>query len=64
MFNFQQAMSMIQQIQNPQQMLQKMGLPQEAVRDPNAAADYLLQSGKVTQQHIDQVKQMYQMFKR
>ena len=65
MFNFQQAMNFIQQVQNPQQMLQSMGVPKECMGSPKETADYLLQSGKVSQQQIDQATQMYQqMFKR
>lgn len=58
--NFQQAMNFIQNIRNPQQMLQKMGLPQDCMNSPQDAANYLLKSGKVTQQQIDQASQMYQ----
>ena len=65
MFNFQQAMSFIQQAQNPQQILQRMGVPKECMGSPKDTADYLLQSGKVSQQQIEQATQMYQqMFKR
>ena len=65
MFNMQYAMNMIQQMKNPQQMLQKMGIPQECLNNPQDVAQYLLQNGKVTQQHIDQATSMYQqMFRK
>lgn len=65
MFNFQNAMNMIQQLQNPQQILQRMGVPQDCINSPEDTANYLLKSGKVTQEQIDQANQMYQkMFRR
>jgi hypothetical protein len=54
-----QAMNFINQIRNPQQFLQGMGIPQEFIKSPDDAAQYLLQNGKVTQQQIDQAKQMF-----
>ena len=63
--NPQMLMSMIQQIKNPQQMLQKMGIPQEAMNSPQDVANYLLNNGKVNQNQIDQAKSMYQqMFRK
>ena len=65
MFNFQQAMNMIQQIQNPQQFLLSMGIPQEHMESPDSVAQYLLNNGKVNQQQIQQANMMYQsMFRR
>lgn len=65
MFNFQKAMQMIQQFQNPQQMLSRMGIPQDHMSDPQSVAKYLLDNGKVNQQQIQQAQSMYQqMFKR
>lgn len=60
MFNFQQAMNMIQQIQNPQQFLLSMGIPQEHMESPDSVAQYLLNNGKVNQQQIQQANMMYQ----
>ena len=60
MFNFQQAMQMMQQFQNPQQMLQRMGIPQEHIGSPQSVEQYLLNSGRISQQQIEQAKNMYQ----
>ena len=60
MINFQNAMAMIQAIKNPQQMLANMGIPQEHLSSPDSAAQYLLNSGRVNQQQIQQASQMYQ----
>lgn len=61
MFNFQAFMNAMQ---NPQQVLMKMGIPKENMQSPQQVAQYLLDNGKVTQQQIDQANQMYQMFRR
>ena len=58
--NFQYAMNMIQQLQNPQAMLQKMGIPKEVMTSPQDVAQYLLNNGKVTQEQIEQAGKMYQ----
>lgn len=61
--NFQNAMNFIKQVQNPQQMLAKMGIPQEVMSNPQNVAQYLLNNGKVSQQQIQQAQEMYrQMF--
>ena len=60
MFNFQQAMQMVQMFQNPQQALLNMGIPQEQMTNPQNVAQYLLDNGKVTQQQIQQASNMYQ----
>ena len=63
--NPQMLMSMIQSIKNPQQMIQNMGIPQEAMNSPQDVANYLLNNGKVNQNQIDQAKSMYQqMFRK
>lgn len=59
MFNFQAAMQMIQQIRNPQQFLQGMGIPNEVMKSPDDVAQYLLNNGKVTQQQIQQAKSIF-----
>ena len=65
MFNFQYAMNLIKQFQNPQGLLQKMGVPQEYMNDPQSVAQYLLDNGKVNQEQIKQAQSMYQqMFRR
>lgn len=47
--------------QNPQQLLQKYGIPQN-LNTPQSVADYLINNGKVTQQQINQANQMYRQF--
>lgn len=64
MFNFQQAMNLLQQMRNPQQMLQKMGIPQEHLNTPQDALQYLLNSGKINQGQIDQLNSLMSQFKR
>lgn len=65
MFNIQNAMQIINQIRNPQQMLVRMGIPQDKVQSPDSVAQYLLNNGRISQQQIDQAKTLYQqMFKR
>lgn len=62
---FQQFMS------NPQQVISRMGIPQQYARDPNGMIQYLMYSGKITQQQYNQaqsmarqlVPQFQQMFK-
>lgn len=44
--------------QNPQQILQRYGIPQDC-NTPESVAQYLLNSGKVSQQQINQANQMY-----
>ena len=62
MFNVQQAMQMIQQMQNnPQMILQKFGIPQD-LKSPNEVTQYLLNSGRVNQSHIDQARSIYKQF--
>lgn len=63
--NFQNMMAFMNQIKNPQQLLQRMGVPQNCLNSPQDAAQYLMQNGKVTQEQIDQANQLYsQIFKR
>jgi len=50
---------MINQLsQNPQQILQRFGIPQNC-NTPESVAQYLVNNGKVTQQQINQANQMY-----
>ena len=62
MVNIQQAMQIMQAMKNPQAFLSKMGLPQEVINSPQDAANYLMQSGKVSQAQIEQAKNMYKQF--
>lgn len=57
--NIQQAMQFVQQFRgNPQQVLQRFGIPQE-YNSPDSVAKYLLDNGKVTQQQIEQAKSFF-----
>lgn len=60
--NMQQMMQFMQAMRNPQQFLQKMGIPQESLSSPQEAAKYLMQTGRVTQQQIDQASSIYKQF--
>lgn len=64
MFNIQQAMRFAQLMQNPQQMLQKMGIPQEHLESPQDAMKYLIDNGRVTQDQINQISNLYNQFHR
>lgn len=65
MFNIQNAMQIINQIRNPQQILVRMGIPQDKMQSPDSVAQYLLNNGRISQQQIDQAKTLYQqMFKK
>ena len=58
--NLQNIMNFIQRIQNPQQFLQGMGIPQEHIESPQSVESYLLNSGKISQQQVEQAKRFYQ----
>lgn len=49
-------------MQNPNQMLSQMGIPQEYANDAQGAIQYLMNNGKITQQQYNnasnQLKQM------
>lgn len=64
MFNFQYLMNLAKQMQNPQQMLQRMGVPQEHLNSPQDAMKYLMDSGRVNQGQIDQMNSLLNQFKR
>jgi len=64
MINIQNVMNLVKQMQNPQQMLQNMGIPQEYLNSPDNAMKYLLDSGRVNQSQIDQMNALYNQFKR
>ena len=59
MFNIQNIMQFAKQMQNPQQMLQRMGIPQEHLNSPQDAMKYLLDSGRVNQSQIDQMNSLF-----
>ena len=52
LFQFQQFM------QNPQQVISRMGIPQQYARDPNGMIQYLMNSGKISQQQYNQAQSM------
>lgn len=64
MINIQNVMNLVKQMQNPQQMLQNMGIPQEYLNSPDNAMKYLLDSGRVNQSQIDQMNALYNQLKR
>ncbi len=57
-----QMMQLMQAMRNPQQFLQRMGIPQENLNSPQDVEKFLLDQGKINQQQIDQAKQMYKQF--
>ena len=67
MNNIGNIMGMVQQFKaNPMQFLlqKKLNLPQNVAMDnPQAIMDYLLQSGQINQQQINQAYQIAQRFK-
>ena len=64
MFNIQQAMNFMSQMRNPQQILQKMGIPQQYLNSPDNAMKYLIDSGRVTQDQVNSVINMVKQFNR
>ena len=55
-----QASQMMQQFQNPQQLLQRMmpGIPEGIRNDPNQLLQWMQQTGKVNPQMIQMARQM------
>lgn len=45
-------------MQNPGAVLQKIGLGPDALRDPQAAVQQLMNSGRMSQQQFNQFQQM------
>ena len=54
------ASQMMQQFQNPQQLLQKVlpGVPEGIRNDPNQIISWLQQNGKISEQQIQMARQM------
>lgn len=53
-----QMMQMLQgAMQNPQQILGKLGLGQDALQNPQAAVQQLMNSGRMTQQQFNSLQQ-------
>lgn len=48
----------MQAMQNPGAVLQKIGLGPEAMRDPQAAVQQLMNSGRMSQQQFNQIQQV------
>lgn len=63
--NIQQLMQTVTQMSsNPQAILQKYGVPQN-FKTPEEVAQYLMNSGRVSQEQVNQANNMYrQLFKR
>ena len=55
-----QASQMMQQFQNPQQLLQRVlpGVPEGIRNDPNQIISWLQQNGKISEQQIQMARQM------
>lgn len=55
-----QARQMMQQFQNPQQLISRMlpGVPAEIRNDPNQIISWLQQTGKITPEQIQKAQQM------
>ena len=55
-----QASQMMQQFQNPQQLLQRVlpGVPEGIRNDPNQIISWLQKNGKITDQQIRMAQQM------
>ena len=45
---------------NPLNMINKMNIPQEYMKDPNEAIQYLMNTGKLTQQQYNELNQISQ----
>ena len=59
-------MKMFQQFKsNPMQMLsRRFNIPQDIANDPNEILQHLINTNQVSQNQIDQISQMANMFKR
>ena len=66
--NIQQAMQRAQQLrsmmQNPQEIVRQFysDVPAEYQNDPDKILKYMIDSGRITQQQIDQVKRQLSQF--
>lgn len=57
-------MAMFQQfMQNPAQLMAKMGIPQGIQNDPNAVIQHLMDTGRINQAQYNQAQQMAQQMK-
>ena len=45
-------------MQNPTQMLKQMGLPSDALKNPQATLQQMMNSGKLNQNQFNQLQQM------
>lgn len=57
----QRVNEVAQQLQSPQQLVQKFfpDVPAEMQNDPNMIVKHLIDSGRITQQQVDQLRQMF-----
>ena len=61
MNNMMQMMQMLRgAMQNPAQLFQQHGLPADAMKNPEAAVQQLLNSGKISQQAVNAAQQSAQ----
>ena len=60
--NIGYLMNMVNQFQNnPQQILEKWGIPKE-YDSPESVTRYLMETGRVNQAQINQANQLYKLF--
>lgn len=62
MFNPQTVLQFKQFMNNPQAMLQKMGIPQGMQNNPQAIIQYLMDNGKLTQAQYSQLHAQAKQF--
>lgn len=58
MFNPQMFGQFQQFMQNLPSIVNKMGIPQQYAKDPNGMIQYLMNSGKISQQQYNQAKSL------
>ena len=59
----QQVMGTLQQFQqNPMQFLTRYNIPSEYANDPNGMIQYMMNSGKITQEQYNQANALFQQF--
>ena len=62
MINTQMILQFKQFMNNPQAMLQKMGVPQDIQSNPQAIIQHLMDNGKLTQAQYSQLQQQAKQF--
>ena len=62
MINPQMIMQFKQFMSNPSAMLQKMGMPKDIQNNPHAMVQYLMDTGKLTQEQYTQIQAQAKQF--